>query len=180
MEDSSKLVATSSQASTWVVTPDNTEPIILPPEAVCTPTNLQTRTPGADMGPLPAEVILLQEEMSNAMGHLLMTRASVDAHQRKQVSDFKTAIYQNKAKATEAIREAKAHCGAAIREVEGYHAADIREAESPCVDHAHGFQQSHTNNKQHLEREAIEEEEKNHQSFLATCGTALQVCPLEA
>ena len=111
------------------------------------------------MGALPNEVIILQQEMDNSLGHLLMIRASVDAHQRKPVSDFKTAIHQNEAEATEAIEEVKAHGGAAIgevethcattvreaeghcttsiTEVEAHCAADIREAESHCADHAH-------------------------------------------
>ena len=38
------------------------------------------------------------------------------------------------------------------------------------MDHAHAIQQSHSDNIQHLEREAIEEGGKDHQSFLATCG----------
>ena len=154
------------------------------------------------MGTLPEEVILLQEEINSAMGCLLMTRASIDTHQRKQVSDFKMAICQNKPEATEAIREAKGHWGAAIREAETQHAttireaeahctttiteveaccaADIREAESLCADHAHTIWQSHSNNMQHLEREAIEEEGKDCQSFLATCRIDLKVCPPEA
>ena len=83
---------------------------------VCAPTTPPTKTPGADTGALPEEVILLQEEMNRTMGSLLMTRSSLDTHQRKQVSDFETALHQNEAEATEAIRKAKAHCGAAIRE----------------------------------------------------------------
>ena len=92
------------------------------------------------------------------MGCLLMTRVAVDAHQRKQVSDFEMAIHENEAEATETIRETKAHCRAAIREAETHNAttvrkaedhcttsitvaevhciADIREAESHCADHA--------------------------------------------
>ena len=81
------------------------------------------------MGALPEEVILLQEEMNRAMEYLLMTRVSIDTHWRKQVSDFETAICQNEAKATEAIREVKAHYGAVIREVEAHHAMTIRKAE---------------------------------------------------
>ena len=115
----------------------------------------------------------------------------------KQVLDFETAIHQNEAKATEAIWEAKAHCGTAIRkaethhvttirkveahcataitEAEGHNATDIREAESHCADYAHTIQQSHSNNMQCLEKEALEEEGKDHQSSLAPCGMALQV-----
>ena len=39
--------------------PENTELIIQPPEVVCTPTTPPTETPGADMGAIPKEVILL-------------------------------------------------------------------------------------------------------------------------
>ena len=185
----------------WAITPNITKLIILPPKVACAPTNLPTKTPGADMGALSMEVILLQEEMNNVMGHLPLTRASIVTHSRKQVWDFEMAINQNEAKATKAIREAKAYCGAAIREAEtcygttvreseghcpttiteaeAYCAADIRKVESHCVDHAHAIQQSHINNMQHLEREAIEEEGENCQSFLATCRRALKVCPPE-
>ena len=84
-EGSSKPVATFFQASLLVAMPDITKPIILTPEAACAPTNPPTKTPGADMGALPMEVILLQEEMNNVMGCLLMTRASLDTCWRKQV-----------------------------------------------------------------------------------------------
>ena len=79
-EGFSKPVATSSHVSLLVAMPDITEPIILPPKVACTATNPPPKTPGADMGALPTEVILLQEEMNNAMGHLLTTRTSLDAH----------------------------------------------------------------------------------------------------
>ena len=157
--------------------PDNTKLIILPPEAAYTPITLPTKTPGADMGALPEDVLLLQEEMNSVMGHLLMTRVCLDSCQRKQVLDFEMALCQNEAKATKAIREAKASCGAAIREAETCCAAGIREAESHCADHAHAIQQSHSYNMQCLEREAIGEMGKDHQSFLATWGMALQACP---
>ena len=166
---------------------------------VCNPTTLPTKTARADTGALPEEVILFQEEMNRTMGHLLMTRSSLDTCGRKQVSDFKTALHQNEA---EAIREAKTHCGAAIRgaeahcatgireveaqcsttimEAEACCAADIREAESQCVDHAHSIQQLHADGMQHLEMEAMEEEGRDCLSFLAACGVALQACPREA
>ena len=112
------------------------------------------------------------------------------------------AICQNEAEATKAIREAKAHCGAVTREAEAHHAitireaeahssttimepeaccaADIREVESHMEDYACSIQQFHGDNIQCLEKEAIEEEGKHHQSFLAACGMVLQVCPPEA
>ena len=75
------------------------------------------------------------------MGHLLVTRLSLDAHQWKQVSDFKMALHQNEAEATETIREAKAHCGATVTEAETHCSAYIREAESHCVEHTCSIQQ---------------------------------------
>ena len=178
-EEGSKPVATSSQASLWVATPDITQPFIQPPKVAYAPITLPTKTLGADMGALPDDVLSLKEEMNSAMGCLLMTRTSIGAHQRKQVSDFETAIHQNEAEATEAIRQAKVCCGSAIRVAEACCAADIREAESCCAGHACTIQQSHSNNVQHLEREAIEEG-KDHQFFLFACRVALEVCPPEA
>ena len=128
-----KLVATSTQASLQVAIPDDTLPVSQTPEVSSAPTLPPTRTPGADMGAFPKEVILLQGEMNRAMGHLLPTRASIDTHGRKQVLDFKMAICQNEAEATQAIREMKDHCEAAIREVEANHTATHREAEAHCT-----------------------------------------------
>ena len=107
------------------------------------------------------------------MVHLLVTRLSLDTHQQKHVLDFEMALHQNKAKATEAIKEAKAHCGATIREAETHCTADIRKAESDCVEHAHSIQQSHAEDMQHLEMEAMEEEGRDHLSFLTACGAGL-------
>ena len=68
-----KPLDTSSQASLQVAMPDVAEPIgqAIPP----------TKTPGVDAGVLPEEVILLQEEINKALGHLLMTKTSLDTHQ---------------------------------------------------------------------------------------------------
>ena len=48
------------------------------------------------------------------MGHLLTTKASMDACHRKQVLDFETTFHQNEAETTEAIKEARAHCATAV------------------------------------------------------------------
>ena len=111
------------------------------------------------------------------------------------------ALHQNEAKATKAIKEAKAHCGAAIREAEAHHTTVIREVEdncttiaaeaeahcttnirkaSHCMEKICSIQQLHAEDMQHLETDTIEEEERDLLSFLATCGVALQACPLEA
>ena len=80
VEDSSKLVVTSSQVSPEVAMPNITKSINQNLEVVCTPTTLSAKTPGADTNALPGNVILLQEEMNIAMRCLLTTRSSLDAH----------------------------------------------------------------------------------------------------
>ena len=71
-ENSSKPLATSSQASSQVATPKVTESV--------NHTTLPAKMPGTNAGALPEEVILLQEEMNKTMGCLLMTRMSLDTH----------------------------------------------------------------------------------------------------
>ena len=156
--------------------PDDTMPInhspsltlvLETPKVASTPTTPPSKTPsGAETGTLSDEVLQLQGETSRAIGQLLMTRVSMDTHCRKQVSDTEAAFCENEAQATEAIREVKPHCAAAIREVE-----------ATCADHACAIQQLHSDSMQGLEREAIEEEGRDCQSFLANCGAALQACP---
>ena len=140
MEDSSKAVATFLQASPWVASPDDTVPIShtsptppVPetPEVVSIRATPPSRTSTGDStGTLPKEVLHLQEEMNMIMGQLLTTRAPMDAHQRKEVSDFQTALHQNKAQTTEAIREAEAVHVAAIREAKACCANIIQDAQA--------------------------------------------------
>ena len=89
-------------------------------------------------------------------------------------------IREAEAQCTTTIREAEAHSSTTITEVKAHCAADIREEESHTVDYACFIQQSHGDDMQCLEMEAIEEEGKHCQSFLAACGMVLQVCLLEA
>ena len=131
----------------------------------------------ADPGALSEEVFWLQREMNVAMGQLLTTRASMDSHQRRLVSNTKTALHQSKAKATEAIKEAKAHCAAVIQDAEATHAVAIREVEITCAGHTCTLQQSLGESMQDLECKAIEKEGQDCQSFLEACRVALQACP---
>ena len=104
--------------------PDDTIPIShLPsqtlaletPKVVSVPAAPPSKTyPGTDMGTLSDEVLQLQGEMNRAMGQLLTTRVSIDAHCRKQVSDTKTAFHQNKAQTTKVIKEVRACYATAI------------------------------------------------------------------
>ena len=125
---------------------------------------------GDDTGALPEEVLNLQGEMNRIMGWLLKTRVSMDAHQRKEVSNFQMALHQNEAQTTEIIREAEAMCATAVREVKACCANIIQDAEAACVrtirkaettntEHACALQQAHRDSMEGLEREAIKEEE---------------------
>ena len=140
--------------------------------------------------------------MNNAMSHLLTTWALLDVHQWRLISDTETALHQNAAKASKAIKEVKAHCVASIyeaealyavvirevetthsisiMEVEGAHMTAVREAEAACMAHTFDLQQAHGETMQALEIEAIEDDRWACQSFLQACGVALQACPVEA
>ena len=83
--------------------PDDAEP----DDSTLEEISLPVETLGLDAGVLPADVIQLQEEVGKALGCLLATRSSLNACQRKQVSDFEMALCQNKSETTEAIKEAK-------------------------------------------------------------------------
>ena len=168
---------------------------------------LPSKTPGGNTGALPEEVTLLKKEMSKTMGCLLMTRTSLDVCQQKQGSDFEMVLCCNEAEAireanahcgasireveachatlvrgTEAhyatlLREAEDDCTTIVGEVEAHCTAYIRKAESHCMEKANSIQQLLAENMQHLEMDTIEDKGRDHLSFLATCGVALQVCP---
>ena len=78
------------------------------------------------------------------------------------------------------IKEIEDNCACTLAKAENYCSTAIREAESGCTSKAHLIQQSHTKDIQHLEAEAIEEEGRNHLTFLASCGTALRASPPKA
>ena len=77
---------------------------------------------GTNLGPSreapTMDVAQLQEEANKALGHLLVMQSSLDARQRRQVSNFGMALYQIESETTEAIKEAKALCACTIQDVE--------------------------------------------------------------
>ena len=85
------------------------------------------------------DVTQLKEEANKALGHLLVTRSSINAHWRKQVSDFGMALCPNEYDIIEAIKEVKALCAHTIRDVEAHQAALISEAKiqhATCIKEA--------------------------------------------
>ena len=119
-EDSANLVDTSSQVSPWADAPEDVEPSNQTLEEIYAPPSPPVKTPGPGACTLPEDVIQLQKEVNRALGHLLMTRSSLDTHWRKPVSDFEMALHQNESETTEAIKEAKVLCHSTIREAEAH------------------------------------------------------------
>ena len=124
-EGSAKLVDTSSQVST----PDDVEMDDPTLEEI----NASLSPPVKALGPIREATSLdetrLQEQANKALGHLLATRSSINAHWRRQVSDFSIGLCQTESDVTEAIKEAKALCTHTIREVEACQVVLINEAE---------------------------------------------------
>ena len=116
VESSTKPVDTSSQVSPQANVPDDAEPDDMTLEEISLP--VETLGQGASI--LPEDVIQLQEEAGKALGCLLVTRSSLNAHQRKQVLTLKMALHQNESETTEAIKEAKTLCTSTTREAEAH------------------------------------------------------------
>ena len=100
----------------------------------------------------------------------------MDFCQWKLVSNTKTTLHQNEAKANEAIKEAKAHCTAMISDTEATCVVTIREESTAYVGQACTLQQSLGESMKDLEHKAIEKEGQVCQSFLKACRSAIQAC----
>ena len=148
---------------------------------------------------LLVDILHLQEEMNDAMVHLLSARADIDTCHQWVLLETEVGHCQNEIDTSEAIREIKAQYAAmvgdaeatyrtAIRKVEAIYLAStseaeviratgIRKAEATNAVQASKLQKQHQEAMQNLEEEALEEEKHVHQSFLQACGAALQACP---
>ena len=82
-EDFSKALDTSSQVSPPAVMPNDVESTDQTLEEICAPSTLPTKAPGPHTDALNDNVVQLQKEVNGALGCLLVTRSSLDAHQRK-------------------------------------------------------------------------------------------------
>ena len=169
------------------------------PERDSSPTPFQSQVNSIT---LPDNVLHLQEEMNDAMVHLLTIRASIDAHWQRIMSEMAVAHCQIEIKTSKAIREVKASYVAALgnpetayvntmRKVETAHSTSTSEAETACATavrkaedasavQALKLQQTHQETMWNLENEALEVEKHACQSFLWACGIAIQACPNEA
>ena len=78
-------------------------------------------------------VAQLWEEANKALDHLLVTRYSLDARKKRQVSNFGMALHQIESDTTEAIKEVKALCACTTWDMETHLMALTSEAK---VSHA--------------------------------------------
>ena len=108
------------------------------------PLHPSSQNSGAQWGSSLCRCGPTQEEANKALGHLLVTRSSIDTHQRKQVSDFQMALCQKELETTEAIKEVKAlsahtiqdvktHWTVLISKAEVCHTTHIKEIEDDCA-----------------------------------------------
>ena len=109
-EDSNKPVDISSQLSI----PDDMEVDDLILEEILASPSPPVETLGPSGEAPSLNVTQLQEEANKALGHLLVTKSSIDAHQRKQVPVFGMPLHQNEYETTKAIKEAKTLCACTI------------------------------------------------------------------
>ena len=114
LEDSAKLVDTSSQ----VTTPEDVEMDNHTLEDIHVSLPPLFETPGPSGEAPSMDVAQLQEEANKALGCLLVTRSSLDVRQRRQVSDFGMALHHIESETTKAVKEAKALCAHTIWDME--------------------------------------------------------------
>ena len=67
---------------------------------------------------MPDNVLHLQEEMNDAMVHILTFRDSVDAHWQRLISEPEISHYQNETKASKVINGVEAHYAVALHDTE--------------------------------------------------------------
>ena len=138
------------------------------------------RIPGPSGDAPPLDIATLQEEANKALGDLLATKSSIDAHWQKLVFDFSMILQQNESETLESIKEAKAQCDCSIKEAEAHCSLAIQKAESWGAAQACSIQQSHTEDVQHVEEECLEEEKRDQLNFLSTCQATLNTIPPES
>ena len=83
-------------------------------------------------------------------------------------------LSEAKGQHTTHIKEIEDNCTPTLAEAENCCSTAMKEAESRSASKACSIQQSHTQDIQCLEAEAIEEEGRDHLAFLTICGTVLR------
>ena len=148
---------------------------------------------------LLVDVLHLQEEMNDAMVHLLSARATMDMCCQWVLLETEVGNCQNEIDTSEAIRQiqawyaamighadaiywtairkVKAICLASTSKAEVTWTTSIRKAKTANAAWASKLQWQNQETMWNLEEEALKEEKHAHQSFFQACGTALKACP---
>ena len=136
---------------------------------------------------LSDEVFWLQGEMNAVLEQLLITKATMDSHQRELAVNADITMHQNEAQATKAIKEAEMYqkhaevcCSATIKEAEAHCSAAIKETESHHAIHTCALEKSHKESMLELEHEVLVDEGQDHWSFMEACRAVLQACQPKA
>ena len=127
--DPSRPVDTSSQMDAL----DDAEMVEASLEEVPTAASPTTKTPGPSSGAPPTDAGHLQEEAKKALGELLATKSSIDAHRKKLVWELGMSLCQNNSETTESVKEAKAICIHSTQEAETLCSTTIKEAKATCA-----------------------------------------------
>ena len=148
-------------------------------EEILTAPSPTAEAPGPSNSTPPKDTGHLWEEANKALGELLATKKSINAHQQKLVWELGMALCQNEFNTTESIKEAKATCTHSIQEVKTLCFMAIRDTEAWGASQASSLEQPHAKSIQCLEEQAIEEESKSQLDFFSTFETALWASPVE-
>ena len=120
----------SSQAGTADVTTHSSHspsPIWDMPERNTSPTHFQSQANSIN---LSDDVLHLLEEMNDAMVQLLTSRASIDTHHQRIISETEVSHCQNEINLAEAIREVKARYTSLISDTKSTYVTAMRKAEA--------------------------------------------------
>ena len=179
LRDPSGPVDTSSQVSAS----DDAEMAEASLEEIPTATCPTAKTPGPSIGAPPADASYLWEVANKALGGLLATKSSINAHQQKLVWKPGMGLHQNDSVTTESLKEARAICTHATQDAETLCSTTIKEAKAICIcsiqetetlcsttisdveawgaSQADSLHCTHAKSIQHLEEQAIQEESKS-------------------
>ena len=159
------------------------------------------KTPGPCGRTPPTDASYLQEKANKALGELLVTKSSINAHRQKAVWELGMKLHHSNSEMTESIKtaqatyaqttqdtkalcpatvkEAKATCTHTIWEAKALCSLAIRDAEIQGAAWADLLHWEYTKTIQQLEEQVIQEEGESQIDFLSACQATMHACPLE-
>ena len=102
-------------------------------EKIPTASSPTAETPELDGSTPPADTGHLWEEANKALGRLLATKSSINAHWQKLVWELSMALHQNDSETTESVKEAKAICTHSSWRAVTLCSTTIKDAKATCA-----------------------------------------------